>query len=180
MDIKYILYSIIIFSALFTVPYIFMHLYAELENSTSTSLSNFTNNVVHQKTVSSTPASVSAPGLKPHEVVFALPLRDDGKIWSGTVTFTASKPIEVEILHNYNPKNSSNLHDEPYNAVIGDRRIAISQLRNIVELPLTINNSQISSGTFDFVGSALVFHKTDSTPFSITYSLDAIAKDITP
>ena len=180
MDIKYILYSIIIPLALFTLPYIFMHLYAEFENSTSTSLPNFTDNVVHQKTVSSTPASVSAPGLKPHEVVFALPLRDDDKIWSGTVTFTASKPIEVEILHYYNPKDISNLHDEPYNAVIGDKRIAISQLRNIVELPLTINNSQISSGTFDFVGSALVFHKTDSTPFSITYSLDAIAKYITP
>jgi len=181
MGIKYILFNIIILLALFTVPYIFMHLYAELQNSTSPSLSNFTDNeVIHQKTVSSTPASVSVPGLKPHEVVFALPLRDDGKIWSGTVTFTASKPIEVEILHNYNPKDISNLHDEPYNAVIGDKRIAISQLRNIVELPLTINNSQISSGTFDFVGSALVFHKTDSTPFSITYSLDAMAKDITP
>ncbi len=181
MDIKYVLFNIIILLALFTVPYIFMNLYAELQNSTSQSLSNFTDyEVVHQKTVSSTPASVSAPGLKPHEVVFALPLRDDGKIWSGTVTFTASKPIEVEILHNYNPKGISNIHDEPYNAVIGDKRIAISQLRNIVELPLTINNSQISSGTFDFVGSALVFHKTDSNPFSITYSLDAIAKDITP
>lgn len=181
MDIKYNLYCIIILLALFTIPYFFMHLYAELENSTSPSISDFADNeVIHQKTVSSIPASVSAPGLKPHEVVFALPLREDGKIWSGTVTFTASKPIEVEILHNYNPKDISNLHDEPYNAVIGDKRIAISQLRNIVELPLTINNSQISSGTFDFVGSALVFHKTDSTPFSITYSLDAIAKDITP
>ena len=89
MDIKYILYSIIILLAFFSVPYIFIYIYAELENSTSTSFSNFTDNeVIHQKTVSSIPASVSAPGLKPHEVVFALPLRDDGKIWSGTVTFT--------------------------------------------------------------------------------------------
>ena len=131
-DIKYILYCLLILLALFTIPYFFMHLYAELENSTSPSISDFADDeVIHQKTVSSTSASVSAPGLKPHEVVFALPLREDGKIWSGTVTFTASKPIEAEILHNYNPKNISNLNDEPYNAVIGDKRIAISQLRNI-------------------------------------------------
>jgi hypothetical protein len=29
----------------------------------------------------------------PHQIVIALPLRQDGKIWTGTATFTASKPI---------------------------------------------------------------------------------------
>ncbi len=32
----------------------------------------------------------------PHSIVVALPIRADEKIWTGTVTFTASKPIEVE------------------------------------------------------------------------------------
>ncbi|HEU4984633.1 MAG TPA: hypothetical protein VFT58_03245, partial [Nitrososphaera sp.] len=56
-----------------------------------------------QKTVMSAPAPVTAQGHPTHQVVFALPLRDDGRIWSGTVTFTASKPIEIEVMHRYNP-----------------------------------------------------------------------------
>ncbi|MGZ8925606.1 MAG: hypothetical protein ACXW2E_06965 [Nitrososphaeraceae archaeon] len=47
------------------------------------------------------------------------------------------QPIEIEILHNYNQKTSIQ-HDEPYNTGIGDNRIAISRLRNVVELPLSI------------------------------------------
>jgi hypothetical protein len=39
-----------------------------------------------------------------HQIVVALPLRQDGKIWTGTVTFTASKSIEIEVEHKYNPK----------------------------------------------------------------------------
>ena len=50
-----------------------------------------------QNTSKSKPAPVRHPGQPSHEVVFALPLRDDGNVYSGTVTFTASKPIEVEV-----------------------------------------------------------------------------------
>lgn len=53
-------------------------------------------------------ASASSPGLKPQEIVFALPLKDDSKIQLGTVTFTSNKPLETEILPRYDPKNSSN------------------------------------------------------------------------
>lgn len=37
----------------------------------------------------------------PHQIVVALPLREDGKIWTGTVTFTASKPREIEVCNQY-------------------------------------------------------------------------------
>src|ERR1051326_8480055 len=52
-------------------------------------------------TIQNTSMSVAAPSAAvnkqsiPHQIVIALPLRDDGKIWSGKVTFTASKPIEI-------------------------------------------------------------------------------------
>jgi hypothetical protein len=39
----------------------------------------------------------------PHAVVFALPIKDDGKIYTGQVTFTASKAIQVEVIHIYRP-----------------------------------------------------------------------------
>jgi hypothetical protein len=38
-----------------------------------------------------------------HAVVFALPIKDDGKIYTGQVTFTASKSIQVEVIHIYRP-----------------------------------------------------------------------------
>ena len=36
----------------------------------------------------------------------------------------------------------------------------------------------MSSGTFEFTGSALVFHKTTGEPFTITYTIDVQAKSV--
>jgi hypothetical protein len=134
--------------------------------------------VVEQQTAISRPAPVSHPGQPRHSVVFALPLRDDGRIWFGKVTFTASKPIEVEVLHQYEPKEEvDTVHGEPYHAILpGNKSIAITDLRNIVNVPIEINGTGISSGTLEFVGSALVSHKTIGQPFTVTYSIDAVAK----
>ena len=46
-----------------------------------------------------------------------------------------------------------------------------------VDVPIEINGTGISSGTFDFVGNALVFHKTTGEPFTVTYTVDAVVKD---
>jgi hypothetical protein len=135
---------------------------------------------IAQNTSMSAPAPVSHPGQPTHEVVFALPLRDDGKIWSGRVTFTASKPIEAEILHIYNQQQPiDEKHGEPYHAVLpGNRSVAISHLRDLVDVPIEINGTGISSGSFEFEGSALVFHKTSGEPFTVTYTVNAVAREI--
>ena len=135
---------------------------------------------IAQNTSMSAPAPVRHPGQPTHEVVFALPLRDDGKIWSGRVTFTASKPIEAEILHIYNPQQPiDKKHGEPYHAVLpGNRSVAISHLRDLVDVPIEINGTGISSGSFEFEGSALVFHKTSGEPFTVTYTVNAVAREI--
>lgn len=147
--------------------------------SSSSILDNGSYTFIEQKTVMSQPAPVRHPGQPSHEVVFALPLRDDGKIWSGTVTFTASKPIEAEILHTYAPEQKpDSLHGEPYHAVLpGNKSIAITHLRDIIDVPIEINGTGISSGSFNFVGNALVFHKTNGEPFTVTYTIDAKVKD---
>jgi hypothetical protein len=134
-----------------------------------------------QNTSMSIPASVRHPGQPLHEVVFALPLKDDGKIWSGRVTFTASKPIEVEVLHMYNPQQPiDQQHGEPYHAILpGNRSVAISHLRDLVDVPIEINGTGISSGSFEFEGSALVFHKTSGEPFTVTYTVNAVANTMT-
>jgi hypothetical protein len=146
----------------------------------SSILDNNSYTFIEQKTGMSQPVPVRHPGQPPHEVVFALPLRDDGKVWSGTVTFTASKPIEVEILHTYVPEQKpDSLHGEPYHAVLpGNKSIAITHMRDIVDVPIEINGTGISSGSFNFVGNALVFHKTNGEPFTVTYTIDARVQDI--
>jgi hypothetical protein len=46
-------------------------------------------------------------------------LDDDGKIYTGQVTFTASKPIEVEVIHIYRPDPPPDeIHGEPPTALI--------------------------------------------------------------
>jgi hypothetical protein len=146
----------------------------------SSILDNSSYTFIEQKTDMSQPAPVRHPGQPSHEVVFALPLRDDGKVWSGTVTFTASKPIEAEILHTYAPEEKpDSLHGEPYHAVLpGNKSIAITHMRDIIDVPIEINGTGISSGSFNFVGNALVFHKTNGEPFTVTYTIDARVKDI--
>ena len=57
--------------------------------------------------IQNTSMSVSAPNeilnnqSISHRIVVALPIRRNGKIWTGTVTFTASKPLEVEVEHKH-------------------------------------------------------------------------------
>src|ERR671918_382262 len=86
--------------------------------------------------------------------------------------------VEVEVLHPYEPKEEvDTVHGEPYHAILpGNKSIAITQLRNLVDVPIEINGTGISSGTLEFVGSALVFHKTTGQPFTVTYSIDVVAK----
>ena len=78
--------------------------------------------IVEQHTEMSSPAPVRHPGQPLHEVVSALPLLDTGKV-SGKLTFTADKPIEVEVLHPYEPKDEvDTMHGEPYHAVLLEQK----------------------------------------------------------
>lgn len=152
-------------------------------NSTATGSQNQATEEVFivQNTSMSLPATVTHHGQPLHQIVWALPLREDGKIWSGSVSFTASKPIEVEIIHDYKPQQPiDEKHGEPYNFIApGNRSIAITTLKDIVDVPIEINGTGLSTGSFEFAGSALVFHKASGEPFTVTYTVDAVAKDVT-
>jgi hypothetical protein len=112
----------------------------------------------------------------PHQIVVALPLREDGKIWTGMATFTASKPIEVEIVHKYNPQILPDTkHGSPYNAkwIDNTTRIAISTMTMFSNTPVIVTNTSYKHRFPTFAGSALVFHKIDGQPFTVTYTIDA-------
>ena len=136
-----------------------------------------------QKTVMSIPAPSANLNNQtiPHQIVIALPLIQDSKIWTGTATFTASKPIEIEVLHRYNLSTIPDAkHGQPYNAKwIDGSPIALSTMTMFSNTPASVTNTPISTGSFVFSGSALIFHKTDGQPFSVTYTVDAVAKTLT-
>ena len=67
---------------------------------------------------------------------FCPTLRNDGKIWTGTVTFTASKSIEVEVLHGYKPQSAVDAeHGEPYYATLPNNKICHFYNDNVYRHP---------------------------------------------
>ena len=139
--------------------------------SPAASAANTTGNVTIQKTgVSNTDP---LPGHSAHQLVMALPPRSDGKVWVGTVTWTASKPVEVVVLHMYNSSvTADSAHGQPLTAPFGKGSVAISLVK-------TPSGTPVASGSMPFVGNAIAFHTLNGDKFVVTYSADATAKDLT-
>ena len=125
--------------------------------------------VTIQKTGVSSPDPL--PGHSAHQLVMALPPRSDGKVWVGTVTWTASKPVEVVVLQNYNSSvtGADAAHGQPLTAPFGNGAVAISLIK-------TPSGTPVASGTMPFAGNALAFHTLSGDKFTVTYTVDATAK----
>jgi hypothetical protein len=127
--------------------------------------------VTIQKTGVSSPDPL--PGHSSHQLVMALPPRDDGKVWVGTVTWTASKPVEVVVLHGYNSSVTADAaHGQPLTAPFGKGAVAISLVK-------TASGTPVASGSMPFVGNAVAFHTLSGDKFTVTYTVDATAKELT-
>src|ERR1051325_1195266 len=139
--------------------------------SPAASAANTTGNVTIQKTgVSNTDP---LPGHSAHQLVMALPPRSDGKVWVGTVTWTASKPVEVVVLHMYNSSvTADSAHGQPLTAPFGKGSVAISLVK-------TPSGTPVASGSMPFVGNAVAFHTLSGDKFTVTYTVDATAKQLT-
>lgn len=48
--------------------------------------------------------------------------------------------------------------------------------RQCFDTPVKVTDTPISTGSLQFTGSALVFHKTIGEPFTVTYTIDAVAR----
>jgi len=126
--------------------------------------------VTIQKTGVSSPDPL--PGHSAHQLVMALPPRSDGKVWVGTVTWTASKPVEVVVLHGYNSSVTADAaHGQPLTAPFGNGAVAISLIK-------TPSGTPVASGAMPFAGNALAFHTLSGDKFTVTYIVDATAKQV--
>lgn len=122
-----------------------------------------------------TSAQDPLPGHESHQVVLVLPPRADNNVWVGDVTWTASKPVEVVVLHGYNGSAVSNQtvsqFGEPLIAPFGEGEVAISLVKPESGTPF-------DSGSMDFAGNALAFHTLNGEPFTVTYTVDAAAEEL--
>jgi hypothetical protein len=126
--------------------------------------------VTIQKTDVSSPDPL--PGHSAHQLVMALPPRDDGKVWVGTVTWTASKPVEVVVLQGYNSSVTADAaHGQPLTAPFGNGAVAISLVK-------TNSGTPIASGSMPFAGNALAFHTLSGAKFTVTYTVAATAREL--
>jgi hypothetical protein len=126
--------------------------------------------VTIQKTGVSSPDPL--PGHSAHQLVMALPPRTDGKVWVGTVTWTASKPVEVVVLQGYNSSVTADAaHGQPLTAPFGNGAVAISLVK-------TNSGTPIASGSLPFAGNALAFHTLSGAKFTVTYTVAASAREV--
>ena len=102
------------------------------------------------------------PGHEAHQIVIALPPRDDGKMYSGQVTYSASKPVEIVVLNPFNATATDEQHAQPLNAPSGNGSVAISVMNQF--------NGEFNAGSTTFTGAALVLHNINGEPFSVTYA----------
>ncbi|MGB7952788.1 MAG: hypothetical protein WCF23_02310 [Candidatus Nitrosopolaris sp.] len=120
-------------------------------------------------------------GHQAHQLVMAHPSRSDGKIWVGTITWTSSKPVELLVLHGYNQSVTPDAaHGSILSAPFGKGAIAITILSPQPTPGGPIQASPIASGSMDFVGNAVAFHALSGATFTVTHSVDATTKALTP
>ena len=138
--------------------------------SPAASAANMSGPVDIQKTGVSAPDPL--PGHSAHQLVMALPPRSDGKVWVGTVTWTASKPVEVVVLHMYNSSVTADAaHGQPLIAPFGNGSVAISLVK-------TPSGTPVASGSMPFAGNAVAFHTLNGDKFVVTYTADATPKQL--
>ncbi|MDE1725905.1 MAG: hypothetical protein KGH89_01400 [Thaumarchaeota archaeon] len=93
-------------------------------------------------------------------------LPNNGTLYDGTLTYTASEPVQVVILHQIEKSDSKG---QPVWTV--DNNTIYAE---------TIINSTTNGGTLEFAGSAVGLHYTNSSQFAATVSVDGWIRGTTP
>jgi hypothetical protein len=126
-----------------------------------------------------TVSSVQDPlkGHEKHQAAIILPPRKDGSIYTGVITYTASRPVEVVVLHLYDVKNTTKIPKDFSTELIAPapfgkpgQEVAITLIKP------DYSDSPAPSASIPFAGNALVLHTLSGKKFTATYTVEAIAQ----
>jgi hypothetical protein len=121
------------------------------------------NNFVRQGQISSQLVQLREEG--PSQSAVVLPLRGDKAMYSGIITYQASRPVEAIVLNLMNPGNRTAIPAE------------FGSLDDIINMNgelVSVNEiGSAEAGSFPFAGNAIGFISEDE-PFIVTYSLSGV------
>ena len=141
------------------------------QNADNTTQPEIGQTIVWQGTVSSFKDPLK--GHESHQVAVILPPREDQAVYSGDISFIASKPVEVVTLHDYTLGNMT--IPDKFGVVMkaptpwregGEVATAMMAL----DYP---KNTPTFSANVPFVGNALGLHTTNGDQFVATYTVVA-------
>jgi hypothetical protein len=131
--------------------------------------------IVQQGTVTSAPEPT--PGHEGHQYATVLPLRQDGSVYTGVLTYTASVPVEVVVL---NVQTLNETERAVLNATDDDGfgTLLTTPLDNETSIAITVitppyGDTPIPSASIPITGNALWLHTLDGTPFVANYAVSA-------
>src|SRR5918999_5446053 len=133
--------------------------------------------IVNQGTVTSGPEPT--PGHEGHQYATILPLTEEGSIYSGVLTYTASVPVEVVLLNvqdlNETERSILNVTDDEED---GFGTLLTAQPDNETSIAITVitppyGDTPVPSASIPFAGNALWLHTLDGTPFVANYAVSA-------
>jgi hypothetical protein len=114
---------------------------------------------MEEEVVSGTLESVQDPGIghETHQLAIILPPSE--RVYSGTLSYDASEPIQLVVLHG--PLAEGEEGGQPIWTPDGETKFA-----------LTLVDPEASSGIWDFSGNALAVHTMNPEQFTVEYSVE--------
>lgn len=136
--------------------------------------------IVQQGVITSTPDPL--PGHEAHQSITILRLKTDNTIYEGTLSFVASKPVEVQILYRNMtgtdnpqlPKISPEFGTMSIIPLPGGQSSVISSLI----LPQYPEGATSFAASIPFAGNGLALHNLDGDEFVATYTV--VADEVGP
>ena len=129
--------------------------------------------IVQQGTVSSDVDPLK--GHEGHQAAVILPPRNDSAVYSGTLTFTASKPVQVAVINLYNLDNATTAQIPEKFGTLLTANAPWNTSATVTPLMMNVEylDSPTMSKSVPFVGNLVALHTMDGEPFIANYVVAA-------
>jgi hypothetical protein len=127
--------------------------------------------IVQQGTVSSDVDPLK--GHEGHQAAVILPPRNDSALYAGTLTFTASKPVQVAVINMYNIDNATSSQAAERFGTLLTAQAPWNTSATVTPLMMNIDylDSPTMSKMIPFVGNLVALHTMDGEPFIANYAV---------
>jgi hypothetical protein len=129
--------------------------------------------IVQQGTVSSDVDPLK--GHEGHQAAVILPPRNDSALYAGTLTFTASKPVQVAVINKYDVDNASSSQAAERFGTLLTAQAPWNTSATVTPLMMDIDylDSPTMSKMIPFAGNLVALHTMDGEPFIANYAVVA-------